>query len=249
VFETLIHAVLAVQKCGKYSLKRNRCDAHKYFHCRATGLSLKVFYDTRAQLGVSPTGQPYRQRAGKRFEIRIRFLPVSLSSRCSLLLFPAKVLFGNHFSATLFRRCCDGFDFFLGRLQCSFLANRWWTSSNGRLLNALSSNLWELPFDVVWRKAYRTVHRLEKPPPGDFGVRSQRSLMQRSIDEGHCSTTNSSELITSKYCSLRNASLSMQREKNEKGTISSFSLCSSSRLTHPCPRTKPRCAANYHTWL
>lgn len=63
-----------------------------------------------------------------------------------------------------------------------------------------------------WRKRF----------PGDFSVRSQRSLMKRSIDDRHCSTTNSSELIIRKYCSLRNASLSMQKTKNEKRTLSSF---------------------------
>jgi hypothetical protein len=58
--------------------------------------------------------------------------------------------------------------------------------------------------------------------PGDVGVLSQRSLIKRSIDERHCSATNSSELIIRKYCSRRNASLSMPEEKNEKRTPSSL---------------------------
>lgn len=91
----------------------------------------------------------------------------------------------------------------------------------------------ETPFRLILGNRHSTLSG-EKPSvqssgwrkrlPGDFGVRSQRSLIKRSIDDRHCSTTKSSELIIRKYCSLRNASLSMLETKNKKGTLSSSPL-------------------------
>jgi len=94
-------------------------------------------------------------------------------------------VFSNRFSVALFRCCLNGFDFFLGWLQRSFLSNPLWISSNWSVGNVLSLRLRELPFNLSGEKPSEQSNGWRNRLPGDVGVLSQRSLMKRSIDDRH----------------------------------------------------------------